>query len=518
MIQYQQILQEVLDKGTWKRPARDNMPRTISRFSITKRFDLQEGFPLVTTKKMFLNGVIHELLWFLKGDTNIKYLIDNEVNIWNEDAFKYFQNRLWLLPGINNITIEEFILRIKAEVREDKFHYTYGDVGPMYGHQWRDFNGTTPFFHIGKKPSACSTRSTHNIGHNTKAKNVTTDVFYMLWSAMKDRCYNYNSPHFSKYGGKGVYVCDSWLDFGVFREEIKLLPNYTEKLKYPDKYQLDKDLSGGKYYSKETCIWMKSEENAKLRVRQFEYTISDGVTTHTFSNGGSKARELKIDNANLNSLCHGRLKTTGSWYLVNKKDLFKGEDQILSLLKGITNNPESRYNLITAWNPNQISLGCLPPCHMLFMLNCREIMFKKRVEIAKSRGIYYDMPPFTSKLTEDGIPTHYLDCDMTQRSCDTPLGVPFNIASYALLTMIIAKLTNTVPGEFIWSGKDVHIYENQLEGVKEQLTRMCLPLPTMKITGDWNSIDDIKFEDFNLVGYQHHPAIKYPLSTGLILR
>jgi thymidylate synthase len=165
------------------------------------------------------------------------------------------------------------------------------------------------------------------------------------------------------------------------------------------------------------------------------------------------------------------------------------------------------------------------------MFNCREIPLNNRIMLAENMGFteelnkvaldYAKGPKDAAlwvKMNALKVPQYYLDCDMTQRSCDTPLGVPFNIASYALLTMIIAKLTNIVPGEFIWSGKDVHIYENQLEGVKEQLTRMCLPLPTMEIKGDWNSIDDVKFEDFKLVGYQSHSAIKYPLSTGLILR
>jgi len=343
MIQYLEILQEVLDKGTWKRPARDNMPRTISRFGITKRFDLSKGFPLVTTKKMFFNGALHELLWFLRGDTNIHYLVKNGVNIWNEDGYKWYKKRL------KNVGAEDMTLEFPDWVKAVKgIEQPCGDLGKIYSHQWRSFGS-------------------------------------------KD--------------GRG------WVG---------------------------------------------------------------------------------------------------------------GVDQITRVVEGIKANPESRYNVVSAWNPAELNEGALPPCHMLFMFNCREIFTEQRYDMAmKSEELRNELKStgLTSEwLTKKGIPTHYLDCDMTQRSCDTPLGVPFNIASYALLTMIIAKLTNTVPGEFIWSGKDVHIYENQIDAVYNQLERTPLPLPTMEITSDWDSIEDIKFEDFKLRDYKSHDSIKYPLSTGLILR
>lgn len=349
MKQYLEILKEVLDEGTWKRPARDNMPRTISRFGITKRFDLSEGFPLVTTKKMFFNGALHELLWFLKGDTDIKYLQDNGVHIWDEDGYRWYKKTCIGTPA-----------SFEGWKKFVALGTGLGDLGKIYSHQWRDF-------------------------------------------------------------GKHI------------------------------------DLQG-----------------------------------------------VEIG----------------------------GIDQIQSVIDGIKKNPESRYHIVSAWNPTELNEACLPPCHMMFMFNCREISLKDRIFLAESRGFkeeldqviqaYGKLGPRDAalwvKMNALKIPKYHLDCDMTQRSCDTPLGVPFNIASYALLTMIIAKLTNTVPGEFIWSGKDVHIYENQIDAVYNQLERTPLPLPTMEITGDWDSIEDIKFEDFKLRDYKSHDSIKYQLSTGLILR
>src|SRR5665647_148544 len=131
MKQYLEILKEVLDEGTWKRPARDNMPRTISRFGITKRFDLSEGFPLVTTKKMFFNGALHELLWFLKGDTDIKYLHDHGVHIWDEDGYRWYKKKC-LEMGTTPASQEGWEKFISLDTG-------LGDLGKIYSHQWRNF-------------------------------------------------------------------------------------------------------------------------------------------------------------------------------------------------------------------------------------------------------------------------------------------------------------------------------------------------------------------------------------------
>jgi thymidylate synthase len=296
---------------------------------------------------MFFNGALHELLWFLRGDTDIKYLQDNGVHIWDEDGYRWYKKTCIGTPA-----------SFEGWKKFVALGTGLGDLGKIYSHQWRSFG----------------------------ARN-----------------------------GRG---------------------------------------------------WTK------------------------------------------------------------------GIDQINVVIDGIKKNPESRYHVVSAWNPSELDEAALPPCHMLFMFNCREISLKDRIFLAESRGFkeeldqviqaYGKLGPRDAalwvKMNALKIPKYHLDCDMTQRSCDTPLGVPFNIASYALLTMIIAKLTNTVPGEFIWSGKDVHIYENQIDAVYNQLERTPLPLPIMEITGDWDSIEDIKFEDFKLRDYKSHDSIKYPLSTGLILR
>jgi thymidylate synthase len=351
MQQYLEILQEVIDHGTIKGPAREGMPSTLSRFGILKRFDLREGFPLLTTKKMFYKGVIHELIWFLKGDTNINYLHKNGVKkMWHEDGYKYYK-KVHSKKDTHVRSFEEWCEALDDETYARKF----GSLGKIYSYQWRNFTCTTP---------------------------------------------------------------------------------------------------EGKVF---------------------------------------------------------------------------GFDQINEIVKRIKETPTGRYHIVSAWNPGETWMGALPPCHMLFHFNCRPMTVLERFQYWYERDNLENSPSFVAKygpdesnmkadlemLEQENIPAYFIDCEMIQRSCDTPLGVPFNIASYALLTMIFGKLTNMVPGDLVWVGNDVHIYEDQMEGVKQQLKRRPKKLPKMNISGNWESIDDIKYEDFELVGYEHHPKIEFKLSTGL---
>jgi thymidylate synthase len=259
MKQYHDLLQHLLDNGAVKSDRTGT--GTLSVFGHQMRFNLADGFPLLTTKKLHTKSIIHELLWFLKGDTNIAYLKENGVGIWDE----------W------------------ADAN--------GNLGPVYGYQWR-----------------------------------------------------------------------SW-------------PN------------------------------------------------PDGTFT----------------------------------------------DQIAKLIEGLKKNPDSRRHIVSAWNPSFIDQMALPPCHCLFQF-----------------------------YVADGK----LSCQLYQRSCDTFLGVPFNIASYALLTLMVAQVCGFTPGEFIWTGGDVHLYSNHLEQAKLQLTRELRKLPVMEINQTVKDLFDFKYEDFTLNNYDPHPHIK----------
>lgn len=524
MKQYQNLLQEILDNGREKESGRANMPNTIglSRGTILME-NVEENFPLLTTKKMFWKGIVHELLWFLRGETNIKYLVDNNVNIWNGDAYRWFKQRLWLLPEVENITMEEFLKRVKEERVEEKFHYKYGDLGPVYGHSWRNFNGSVGYYRVGKKPQIdVSNHKTFGFGNKGESKGVKHHPLFQTWSNMISRCYNYNDPSFHKYGGKGVYVSDDWLFFDKFKEDVKTLLNYDLKVKNPDEYQLDKDFLGEKYYSKETCVWLNKKENGRLHSKNIVYTISNGDETITTDNIEGTAKKLNIEPTNLNRVCNGKRKTAGGWFLTNKIDNNKGVDQIAEIINDLKNNPYGRYKILDGWNPLQRKNSALPPCHLLYQFIVRPMTFEEREEYSRNKSILNPRKEewnwTKEQLDNYGVPKYYLDLNMYQRSVDTPLGAPFNLASMSLLLLIIAKAVGMVAGDAFWIGGDTHIYINQIEGVKEQLKREPMELPKMKIMKELNSLEDIlelTIDDFKLLGYESHPPIKFELSVGL---
>ncbi len=293
MKQYLDLLQHILDVGSQKSDRTGT--GTISTFGYQMRFDLSKGFPLLTTKKVHLKSVIHELLWFINGETNIKYLVDNGVRIWNEWPYRNFQKT----NEYNGETLKEFIKKIKTD---SEFANKYGNLGPVYGRQWRHFEG-------------------------------------------------------------------------------------------PD----------GKYV-----------------------------------------------------------------------------DQLSEVIKNIKNNPSSRRLIINSWNPPLVPEMALPPCHMMFHFYVND---------------------------------NKLSCQLYQRSADTFLGIPFNIASYALLTMMIAQITNLEVGEFIHTLGDAHIYNDHLEQVKLQLSREPKELPKMIINKAIKDIENFKYEDFVLKGYDPHPLIKGKVSV-----
>lgn len=264
MTEYLQILEDILKNG--HRKADRTGTGTLSVFGCQMRFDLARGFPLLTTKKLHVRSIIHELLWFLSGSTNVHYLHENNVTIWDE----------WADPG--------------------------GELGPIYGYQWRS------------------------------------------WPA---------------------------------------------------------------------------------------------------ANGGHI-------------------------------------DQVTRLIEGIKTNPDSRRHIVSAWNVADLERMALPPCHALFQ--------------------FY-------------VVGGRLSCQLYQRSADVFLGVPFNIASYALLTMMVAQVCDLVPGEFVHTFGDVHLYLNHVEQARLQLTREPRPLPQMKLNPEATSIFDFRYEDFTLAGYDPHPAIKAPISV-----
>lgn len=341
MKQYQDLMAEVFAKGT---PKKDRTGTgTLSIFGHQMRFNLQEGFPLVTTKRCHLRSIIHELLWFLKGDTNIQYLKDNGVTIWDE----------WASEN--------------------------GDLGPVYGKQWR------------------------------------------AWSHHKV----------------------------IQADDKEGLATATEK--------------GGEWVS-----------------------------------GGDDL---------MNS------ETTPYIYRFET-------DQITKVMDQLKNDPDNRRIIVSAWNVADLDDMALAPCHAFFQFYTRELSLEERSQLngGGNDGDYYRFLNAKHQEQEHGefddlgVPRRVLSCQLYQRSADVFLGVPFNIASYALLIHMFAQQANMAVGDFVWTGGDTHLYSNHLEQARTQLGRTPRPLPKLVIKRKPDSIFDYKFEDFELEGYDPHPAIKAPVA------
>jgi len=318
--EYIGLVKYVLDEGIQKTDRTGT--GTISLPFQQMRFDLSGGsIPLLTTKKMHTRSIIYEILWYLRGDTNIKYLNDNGVKIWNE----------W------------------ADER--------GDLGPVYGHQWRDWGGH-------------------------------------------------------------------------------------------DNYYVDP-------------ITFETEQRG-----------------HTI-----------------------------------------GIDQIARVINQLKNNPDDRGIIVSAWNVAEIDDMALRPCHSLFQFWSAELPAKDREEwmYKNVNCVTCDGPisdeAIHEKCDRHNVPRRQLRCHLYQRSADVGLGVPFNIVQYSILTHMIAKVTNHIATEFVWTGGDVHIYNNHIEQLNEQIERTYFPSPTIKFDRDIESIDDLAYEDFVIEGYDCHPIIKMPVAV-----
>jgi thymidylate synthase len=356
--QYQSLLQDILDNGVVKSDRTGTGTRSV--FGRQIRHKMSEGFPLLTTKKMAWKSIMTELLWFLRGDTSIKYLLENDCNIWTGDAYnRYMNNWHKELPRIGTCTQEEFINKIKTD---DEFAKKWGELGPVYGKQWRNWKGR-------------------------------------------------------------AWTPKAWLD-----------------------------------------------ENGKMVVRN--------------NNNNIKVEYSQID-------------------------------QIANLINDLKNNPDSRRLMVNAWNVGELDEMVLPPCHYGFQVWTRELSQSERFNWYGNKiGSHMHHDRIEQEMDEWGVPTRSISLMWSQRSVDTGLGLSFNIASYALLLIMIAKQVNMVPEDLIGNLGDVHLYSNHIEPIKEQLTRVPFELPTVKLSDKLVSdLSEYTLDDITLENYQSHPSIKLPLSN-----
>lgn len=467
--EYEKLLQHILDNGVHKDDRTGT--GTTSIFGYQMRFNLQEGFPLITTKKIHTKSMIHELIWFLNGDTNVKYLEDNGVKIW--DA--------WRKP----------YTLVREVVYIDKKEMPYV---PYSG----DFSRK---------------------GVNA-SKGSEDDKLANSWVRMMKRCYDPTHEKYSMYGAVGVSVASEWHDPQTFINDVKTIPHWYYKQNNWNEFELDKDYYGSSQYGPTTCVWLRTDEN------NF-YTKSASVTKVTNAEGEVReyltqsiaAKTIGMSTSSMNRFIKHGIPTTlkannkifigwefeisegienklARLELIQEGELGEiygkqwrawpdpynpGEtiDQISDVIEQIKTNPDSRRLIVNAWNPAALPFQALPACHTLFQF-----------------------------YVVDGR----LSCQLYQRSGDALLGIPFNIGSYSLLVHMIAAETGLEVGEFIHTIGDAHIYDNHLEQVKLQLSRDVRPFPTLKLKKAKN-IFSYKIEDFEFEGYDPHPAIKAPVAV-----
>ena len=362
--QYQDLLQSILDYGVEKQDRTGTGTKSI--FGYTIRHNMKDGFPLLTTKKMAWKTMVTELLWFLRGDTNIKFLVDNNCHIWDGDAYQaYVKKRKHAIRtevDRSEIAIQSlekqliypqelFINKIKTD---DEFAKTWGNLGSIYGKQWRSWN-----------------------------------------------------------------------------------------------------------------------------TKQFE-SLNDG-------NFGYRYNDVRID-------------------------------QIANLINDLKTNPDSRRLMVSAWNVGELDQMVLPPCHYGFQVYTRELSESERFNWYGNKiGSHMHHDHIEQEMNENNVPKRAISLMWNQRSVDTFLGLPFNIASYGLLLTILAKEVNMVPDQLIGNLGDTHLYLNHLEQAREQIGREPFELPTLNqfptYEGSRPSIESYVVGDFTLKDYQSHEKIKAPLSN-----
>lgn len=557
MKQYHRALKEILENGKTKTDRTGTGTKSI--FGYQMRFNLQDGFPAVTTKKLAWNSVVSELLWFLEGSGDERRLCeilhgtrdDSRKTIWSENASadywapnaKFagdlkkvygYQWRKW--NKYNSWASSVTLVQQNTKTGNDKPFYidfpvespvlinaddfvgktfltkTSGELlileklptrngNTYYRAQFLDGiktvvecsrpnvkTGTVknPYAMIAANGNGCYGIIDKRSSYLTKA--------YNLWLNMMERCHGSHPIKTAYYKQKGIFVDSEWRCFSNFYRDIHGLVGFDSWSASPSNFDLDKDYFGNTFYGQSTTIFLPSWYNMYI----LPNPSADGVlytatnkqtgenfkfTSPAFFNKHTKTTGM-VDRAFLNQ--NGETRT---WKFTKEAPpagyKWRQEfyvDQIANLIKGIKEDPDGRRHIVVGYNPAELDQMALPPCHAMFQM-----------------------------YVADGE----LSCQLYQRSADFPLGVPFNIASYSLLTHMIAQICNLKVGEFIHSIGDAHIYLNQVDGVIEQLKRDPLPLPTLEMP-KFTTLEELlstKTSDYKLVDYQHHGKITYPFAV-----
>lgn len=533
--QYLDLVEYVIDKGQWRENRTGT--RTKSIFGIQMRFDLRDGtIPLLTTKKMHIRSIVHEILWYLSGSSSEYELAKTGTTIWQEwsghnGELGPVYGEMWRNWPIREIVYIQPKIISKDVLCDPKY---FGVTLLKDNHSDDPFVNTIHDTKECGKIKVCSIgipnrrQKTYNIqflntGYikNNVSKSVIKrghiiDVYlprvygvgylgefdkkdpYLKqlqrhWYKMLERCYDSSVTEYQLYGGSGIFVHPDWYNFATFQSEVRQIPGWNQKRRNSE-YQLDKDYFASNCYSKHTCCWLCPMDNALYRrnPKPFKYTLPNGVTmtdisvTHVaeFLNLNQSCIYRALNNSKLYKGIKFEWMEIPSGYVAR---INRYKDQIAELIHKLKTNPLDRRLIVNAWNVGELNQMALPPCHYGFQCYARELYDDEKANL----GVDYE-----------------LSLMINQRSCDAGLGVPFNIVQYSILLRMIAEVVNMSPGELIWNGGDVHVYENHIESLQEQLQRDAYSSPKFSFARSITDIDDFKFEDFIITDYKSHPTIK----------
>lgn len=541
MNNYLRLLSKVGNEGVFRR-TRTGAVRSL--FNPPQlEWDLRDGFPAVTTKKLNFNGVAAELLMFLSGKSDRRVMQEfqhgdfkeDRNDIWKGDCERAAESNPERFNGYNlgdmystmwrQLPVEPHGYQ-KIKPRRD-LDAGYVEVYPELVEPGGDHELIGKIFesnkcgrfrvisseYIKEKQSTSFTVQFLETGYinscwNTKdhiKKGFVKDNLlkskyggsylgcgptknrkvYALWKAMIDRCYYPKNDSYGSYGGKGVTVSPRWLKYENFYKDVFCLPNFQEWVGDSTAWVLDKDFYSGVVYSRNTCLFIPYELNLKLNGNAI-------IVDDTFYMSQAEAYNslgISRNNGRNKLIKAGAIFLEDTDKVLHRPMIFK--DQIADLIYNIKHNPTSRSLLVTNYNPEWSRKCVLPACHT--HLQC-----------------YVGMG-------EDGQPK-YLDMSFNMRSSDIFLGLPYNIASYSLLLEILARLTGLIPRKLTCTLGDAHLYENHLEQANEQLKREPYELPELYMP-PFGTLEGLlkryTAKDFVLQNYKSYPAIKAPLSVGV---
>lgn len=527
MYQYENLLKNILDNGEMVN-TRNGGRLTIYGYQM--RFNLKDGFPIVTTSKKRFDWIVQELIWFLNGETNTKQLKEWGNPIWDLNADENgnlkkiygMQWRRWESTGytkpkiINRRLITTDTKPYKFEYKLLDIDYTNSDdlVGTIQinntGEQYRvikkldKINAKNSEYLIQFDNGAVREASRPNIRSGVVKNYYTPNVYgvgcvgnnnftpsyrkkaYDLWNNMMARCYNIKDPNYHNYGGKGIGVSNDWKCFENFLADLCKIPGYENWLIKSNKYELDKDYYGSNGYSLNTCVFLSKQDNVMYATSKPIKVTVDNVE-YLYESASVFAKEFMLDNRRVSEQLNG-IKVEYPEYKIEflnlddnkilRRELFI--DQIQRSITLAKKAPYSTRNIVTAWNPSDMDEMKLPPCHKDFQIHC--------------------------------LPDNKLILQFSMRSTDAALGLPYNISSYALLAHLYGIVLNREPIQLICDLGNVHLYESHIENARKQVLREPYELPQLNIKHEIpEDLKNMQPEWFELIGYKSHPYIKYEM-------